>query len=61
MSIRTGRGIGGLVAAEVVYDATKLAPRGLPSEHEAIPAAQEAWHGRSRMLRTSENPQGAGD
>jgi hypothetical protein len=60
MSIGTGRGIGGLVAAEVVYDATKLAPRGLPSKHEAIPAAQEAWHGRSRMLRTSENPQGGG-
>jgi hypothetical protein len=45
MSIGTGRSIGGLVAAEVIYDATKLAPRGLPSKHEAIPAAQEACTG----------------
>lgn len=49
-------GGGGPVAAEVVYDATKLAPRGLPPKHEAIPAAQEAWRWRSRML---ENPQEA--
>jgi len=34
----SGRGGGGL--AEVVYDATKLSPRGLPSKHEAIPAAR---------------------
>ena len=34
----SGRGGGGF--AELVYDATKLSPRGLPSKHEAIPAAR---------------------
>jgi len=58
ISIRgSGSSGGGLVAAEVVYDATKLTPRGLPSKHEAIPATQEACRGRSRMLRTNKNHQ----
>jgi len=47
----SGRGGGGL--AELVYDATKLSPCGLPPKHEAIPAAKTTGVrcGRSNMLR----------